>query len=74
MEAAELSLIRWVRSGHVQLGPRGRGEKKFQPEGITSRGLRHDDIHKNTESWACSFPSAARGVPVSAGSPGVSFI
>lgn len=26
---------------------RERGEKKFQPEGIASKGLRHDGIYKN---------------------------
>ena len=53
MEAAELSLTRWVRSGCVQLGPRERGEKKFQPEGITSKGLRRDGVCKNPDSLAC---------------------
>lgn len=53
MEAAERSPMRWARSGHVQLGPRMRGEEKFQPEGTTSKGLRHEGICKNTESLAC---------------------
>lgn len=54
VEVVELSLTRWVRFGHVQLGQRERerGEKTFQPEGITSKGLRHGGIRKNADSLA----------------------
>lgn len=54
VEVVELSLTRWVRFGHVQLGQRERerGEKTFQPEGITSKGLKHGGIRKNADSLA----------------------
>lgn len=53
MEASELRLTRWVRFGRVPLGPRGRGKKKLQPEGIASKGLRRDDICKDTNRLPC---------------------
>lgn len=49
----ELRLTKWVRFGHAQSGPRKRREKTFQPEGITSQGLRHGGVGRNTESLAC---------------------
>lgn len=54
VEAVELCLTKWVRFGHAQLGPRKRREKTLQPEGITSQGLGHGGVCRNTESLACS--------------------
>lgn len=53
MEATELRLTRWVRFGPVSLGLRGREKKKLQPEGIANKGLRSDDVCKNTNRLPC---------------------
>lgn len=41
---------------------RERGEKTFQPEGITSKGLKHGGIRKNADSLAGRFIHTTRGI------------